>query len=264
MFESNKLMVNAMLVSMLAIEWLIKNNLYDANDTNKEGVTVGKANQIWASTLVKLQGRYPSLGKIRAQAISAGIQEFNKLSTYLRVYDRTKKGGSLSDNASIHRICLRDKALYATDFIAIDHAQRINEKGSDYEKLTTVVPYLESLARREDIAMCLLAQVNANNAEGTGDSHISGVRGGTVLDEAVDYMLITGYKQKLDEPIDNITRYPNDVLKIGLQHSRYGDGGSHRRAFVAIDPNSGLILHGGKPLINVNPHGFNNTNPKFN
>lgn len=245
MFESNKRMVNAMMVSMLAIEWLVKQGLYDATDTDEQGRTIGSANQIWASTLVRIQGRYPTLGRIRAEAIREGIKEFNRLGDCLRVYDRTKDGGSLNDNTSIHRICLRDKALYDTDFIAIDHAQRINEPGKDYEKLTAIVPYLESLARRENIAMCLLAQLKADEAEGTGNTHLSGIRGGAVLDEAVDYMLITGYKQLIPGD-ENGGRYPNDALKLGLQHSRYGDGGAHKRAFVKIDPNTGWILNGGR------------------
>lgn len=243
MLESNKRMVNAMLVSMFAIEYLIDKGYYAENEIDEDGHIIGRCNQVWASTLVKLRGNYPTLGRIRSQAIQYGIAELRSIGTNLRIYDRTRDGGSLSDCASIHRVCLRDKALYDTDFIVIDHAQRINERGNDYEKLTTVVPYLESLARRENIAMCLLAQLKADEAEGTGNTHLSGVRGGSVLDEAVDYMFITGYKQKFPESEE---RRPNDQLIIGLQHSRYGDGGAHKRAIVNIDPNSGLILNGGK------------------
>lgn len=243
MLESNKRMVNAMIVSMFAIEYLIKTNQYTRPEMDENSQTIGQAKHIHASALVRLQGRYPSLGKIRTEAIRYGINELRSIQHNLRVYDRTREGGSLNDNASIHRVCLRDKALYDTDFIGIDHAQRVNERGNDYEKLTTVVPYLESLARRENVAMCLLAQLKADTAEGTGNTHISGVRGGSVLDEAVDYMFITGYKQLLP---DSEERRPNDQLIIGLQHSRYGDGGAHKRQVVKIDPNSGLILNSGK------------------
>lgn len=263
MVESNKHMVNAMLVSMLAIEYLFKKHAYNAN------VQGGKANQIWASSLVKMRARYRQWDDIRVEAVDYGINELRKLEDRLRIYDRTKTGGSLSDSASIHRVCLRDKALYNTDFIAIDHAQRIHVPGvgnaNDYEKLTAIVPYLESLARREEIAMCLLAQLKASEAEGTGDTHIAGVRGGTVLDEAVDYMLITGYKQKSPDDGSGIDRrLPNDVLMIGLQHSRYGDGGSHKREYVPIDPNSGLIGYGGRPLNTVSDvAGDNILRPQF-
>ena len=249
MLESNKRMVNAMLVTMFAVEYVIQNSLYGTEVFNN-GTKVGNAENISASGLVKLQNRFPILGETRAKAIRHGITELKKLGDRLRIYDRTRDGGSLNDNASIHRVCLRDKALFNTDFIAIDHAQRINEPGNDYEKLIKVVPYIETLARRENITMCLLAQLKANEAEGTGDSHLSGVRGGAILDEAVDYMLITGYRQKMPDS-DNGTRYPNDVLMVGLQHSRYGDGGSSKRRHVVIDPNSGLILFGGKPLVDI-------------
>ncbi len=243
MLESNKRMVNAMLVSMFAIEYLLQNGHYDRPELDDNAKMLGQAKHIHASALVRLRGRYPSLGKLRTAAINHGIHELKSIGRNLRIYDRTREGGSLNDNASIHRICLRDKALYNTEFIAIDHAQRVNERGNDYEKLTTVVPYLESLARRENIAMCLLAQLKAETSEGTGNTHISGVRGGSVLDEAVDYMFITGYKQLLP---DSEERRPNDQLIIGLQHSRYGDGGAHKRQVVKLDPNSGLILNNGQ------------------
>ncbi len=250
MLESNKQMVNAMIVSMLAIEFLCQFEKY--HQILESGV---KVNQIWASALVKMRARYRNWNDIRSGAVDYGIAEFHKLKSNLRIYDKTRTGGSLSDAASIHRVCLRDKALFNTDFIAIDHAQRIDVPGvggnRDYEKLTSIVPFLEGLARREDIAICLLAQLNAGSAEGTGDTHLSGVRGGSILDEAVDYMLITGYKQKLENPTDNQTRYPNDVLMVGLQHSRYGDGGSHKREHIAIDPNTGYIPYGGKALYSV-------------
>lgn len=262
MLESNKQMVNAMIVSMLAIEYLMKNRAYNAD------VESGKAHQIWASALVKMRARYRLWKDIRVAAVDYGITELRKLEQNLRIYDRTKAGGSLSDSASIHRVCLRDKALYNTDFIAIDHAQRIHVPGvanNDYEKLTAIVPYLEGLARREEIAMCLLAQLKASESEGTGDTHIAGVRGGSVLDEAVDYMLITGYKQKAPDTGNGTQeRLPSDVLMIGLQHSRYGDGGSHKRDYVAIDPNSGLIPYGGKALSVVSTvAGDNILTPKY-
>lgn len=252
MLESNKRMVNAMLVSMMAVEYIIHNQQYGLPIVNEHGTSMGESQNIYASSLVKLQRRYPVLGELRAKAIEHGIAELKRLGDRLRIYDRTREGGSLNDNASIHRVCLRDKSIFDTDFIAIDHAQRVNEQGNDYEKLAKVVPYLETLARRENITMCLLAQLKAGEAEGTGDNHSSGVRGGSILDEAVDYMLITGYRQKMPDS-DIGTRYPSDALMIGLQHSRYGDGGSGKRKHIAIDPSSGLVLFGGKPLREVNP-----------
>lgn len=265
MLESDKRKVAASLVSMFAIEYLIKNNLYGQDIIDAHGTKQGRTDQIWASNLMRLQKRYPILGKVRTAAVEHGIRELKSLGSNLRVYDRSKKGGGLLDAASIHRLCLRDKALFDTDFIAIDHAQRIDERGAqgDYEKLIAVVPYLEALARREQVAICLLAQLKASEAEGTGDSHISGVRGGAVLDEAVDYMLITGYKQKMEQAHGEKTRYPNDVLMIGLQHNRYGEGGADKRKFVAIDPNSGLIMHYGKALHEPNLEISNIFHPNF-
>lgn len=253
MFESNKRMINAALVAMLAMEFVLANGLYGKADYNAQGVTLGKCEQIWVKSLVKLQRNFFTLGLKRAEAVRYGISEFKKLEAHLRIYDRSKDGGGLSDTASAYRLALRDKALYDTEFLALDHAQRINEVGkSDYEKLLKIVPFMEALARREDIAVCLLAQLAADKAEGTGDSHASGVRGGTILDEAVDSMFSIVYRGKSDNGRD-----PSDVLRITAQQSRYGDGGAGTSVYVAIDPNTGLFPHGGKKLEGVHADGGN-------
>lgn len=241
MFESNKRMAVAQIVAMLAMEYLVANNLYGKNIVGEKDLV--PVEQITAHALVRIQHGYKSWDKTRVDAVDYGIEEWRKLGTRFRIYDKSKSGGSLNDCASVQRIALRDKALYNTTFMAIDHAQRINEPGSDYEKMIRIAPYVETLARRESINTCLLAQLNASTAEGTGNTHMTGVRGGSVLDEAVDYMVITGYKQKVGEG-DN--RYPPNKLIVGLQHSRYGDGGPHKRAIVDIDPHTGLILNNGK------------------
>lgn len=253
MFESNKRMINASLVAMLAMEWVLGHNLYGKPDIAANGQSYGNCEQIWVKSLVKLQRNFFTLGKYRAEAVRYGISEFKKLEANLRIYDRSKDGGGLTDAASLYRLALRDKALYDTEFIGADHAQRIKEQGkSDYENLLVTVPFMETLARREDMAICLLAQLSADKAEGTGDSHASGVRGGTILDEAVDSMFSIVYRGKSDGG-----RQPNDVLKITAQQSRYGDGGAGTSAYIAIDPNTGFFPHGGKKLEGVHPDGGN-------
>ncbi len=243
MFEISKRMVTAQIVSMLAIEYLVNNRLYGRNIIGaSDRVPV---EHISSTDLYKLQGRFRrTWDKVRVDAVNYGIAEWHKIESRFRVYDRSKEGGSLSNCSSIRRLALRDKQLYGLDFMAIDHAQRINEPGSDYEKLIKIAPYVEELARTEKITTCLLAQLNVSNAEGTGNQHHTGVRGGTVLDEAVDYMVVTGYRQKINPKSDE--RHPSNKLLVGLQLSRYGDGGAHKRALVDIDPYTGLILNGGR------------------
>jgi len=253
MFESNKRMINAAIVAMLGVEWVWNMGYYGKADCNANGVITGNCEQIWVKSLVKLQKNFFTLGRYRAEAVRYGISELKKLESNLRIYDRSKDGGALTDTASAYRLALRDKALYDTEFLALDHAQRIAEEGkTDYEILLKVVPFMEALARREDIAVCLLAQLATDKAEGTGDSHFSGVRGGAKLDEAVDSMFSIVYRGKSENG-----RYPNDVLKITAQQSRYGDGGAGTSAFVAIDPNSGWFPHGGKKLSAVHQDGGN-------
>lgn len=246
MFESNREAVTAQLVCMLATEYLIRQDLYGKN-------IVGESDQapvelLKADDLLKLRARYKRWDKIRVAAVEYGLTEWGKVAKQFRIYDRRHDG--LSNAASILRVALRDKALYKTDFLGIDHAQRVNERGTDYERLNIVVPFVETLARKEGVATCLLAQLNAESAEGVGDTHKTGVRGGTMLDEAVDYMITTGYRTKLPSG----ERTPINQMMVGLHLSRYGDGGSHKKALVDIAPNSGLILNKGRGTL-VRRHG---------
>jgi replicative DNA helicase len=240
MIESNKKMVYMQMITMLAMEYLIKTKAYGKLIDDPTNTPVERFS---AKMLAHLQANYAKWGETRHQAIQYAQAEARKIAENLRIYDKTRKGGSLRDMASIHRVILRDKALHRTEVAIIDHAQRIKEPGKDYDKLSIIAPFIEDLARVENICIGMLAQMNMGAMEGSTE-HNAGVRGGTALEESADYTFITGYRQKI--PGMNGNRYGADKLIVGLHESRYGDGGVHKRALVSIDPSSGYILYGGR------------------
>lgn len=240
MIESNKKMVYLQMVTMLAMEYLIKVKAYGRLLDKPTGTPI---ESFTSKMLAHLQANYHKWGNIRHQAIAYAQDEARKIAQCMRLYDKTRKGGSLRDMASIHRVILRDKALHNTEVAIIDHAQRIKEPGKDYDKLSIIAPFIEDLARVENICVGMLAQMNMGAMEGSTE-HNAGVRGGTALEESADYTFITGYRQKIAGM--NGQRYTEDKLIIGLHESRYGDGGVHKRALVDIDPNSGYLVNAGR------------------
>lgn len=240
MIESNKKMIYLQMITMLAMEYLIKIKAYgrlidEPTNTPVEHFT--------SKMLAHLQANYSKWGSVRHQAIAYAQAEARKIAECMRIYDKTRKGGSLRDMASIHRVILRDKALHNTEVAIIDHAQRIKEPGKDYDKLSIIAPFIEDLARVENICIGMLAQMNMGAMEGSTE-HNAGVRGGTALEESADYTFVTGYRQKIHGM--NGQRYEADKLIIGLHESRYGDGGAHKRALVDICPQSGYLVNGGR------------------
>lgn len=239
MFENTRQMIVAQCISMLAIEYLIQQGLYN------EPVALNSPvlhRHISAEQLVKLRGRYRRWPDRRTDAVDYAIDTWWELEKNFRIYDRTPEGGALSDCASIRRVAMRDAMLYGTHFLGIDHAQRINEPGSEYEKLTVIAPFIEQFARAEKTTVCLLAQLNvagANTAAGE-EGYTSGIRGGIILDEANDYLFKTTYRPELPDG----TKLPDDRLLLHLKHNRYGRG--DLKAVLRIDPFTGLILDNGR------------------
>jgi len=240
MIESNKKMIYLQMITMLAMEYLLKINAYGRLIDEPTNTPIER---FTSKMLAHLQANYSKWGTVRHQAIAYAQAEARKIAECMRIYDKTRKGGSLRDMASIHRVILRDKALHNTEVAIIDHAQRIKEPGKDYDKLSIIAPFIEDLARVENICIGMLAQMNMGAMEGSTE-HNAGVRGGTALEESADYTFITGYRQKI--PGMPGERYDETKLIIGLHESRYGDGGAHKRALVDIDPNSGYLVNGGR------------------
>jgi hypothetical protein len=232
MFESNRTMVNAQFVSMLAIRWLHKTNQYDAKD--KRGNPI---RWISAKDLVRVRAGYRQWDALKVEAVNQGIKQFKALGERLRVYDKSKDGGGLNDLGSLQRVLLRSKKRYGTDIAAVDHLLLISEPGTDYEVMSKASRFLETFARREKVSLLLLAQMNEASIRENGTGHSPGVKGGGDLAASVDYMFTVAYKEQAEGSIGK-----NDVMTICMRLSRYGEGGANVTADLRIDPTSGWIL----------------------
>jgi replicative DNA helicase len=233
MYESNKRMVVAQFVTMFAVEFLINNSLYEA-----KGERSGSPLK-WISSkdLVRVRSGYKYWDRAKVAAIDYGIAEYRKLEKNLRIYDKSKEGGSLYDLGSAQRVLLRDKRLYGADLAIIDHATQIMEGGSIYDRMSTIAPFLETFARRQNMALCILAQMNEETVKGQRASHSPGVKGGGDLPAAVDYFFTMSYREE-----DENGQRRDDVMKVTMHLSRYGMGGTDVNAELPIDPASGLSL----------------------
>jgi replicative DNA helicase len=231
MYESNRRMVAAQFVSMLAIEYLVKNDLYYGKRNNHE------FRWISAKDLVVQRKGYKKWYPEKVAAVDYGIAEWRKLENNIRIYDKSKQGGKLVDLASAHRVLLRDKRLYGTDIAIIDHATQIMEPGSVYDRMQKIAPFLETLARQEQFAMCILAQMNEESVKGSRDSHSPGVKGGGDLPAACDYLFTLSYREA-----DADGMRDDSTMTITMHLSRYGTGGSDVKQPIPIDPASGLHL----------------------
>lgn len=232
MLESNRTMVNAQFVSMLAIRWLHKQQKYNAVDERNHPIR-------WISgkDLVRVRKGYRAWHPLKRAAVDEGIKAFKAIGDKLRVYDKSHKGGALSDLASIRRVLLRDKKRYGTDISAIDHLLLIDEPGTDYEVMSKSSRFLEGFARKEKMSMLLLAQLNEASIRDGNNGHSPGVKGGGDLSAAVDYMFSVTYRDGSDGQ-----QKQDDLMTICMRLSRYGEGGANVTADLRIDPSSGWIL----------------------
>lgn len=239
MLESTRRMVVAQFVAMYAVEWLYRNGLYDSMDQWGQPLC-------WISgkDLVRIREGYRKWDKRKVQAVDYGIQRYRELGTRLRIYDKGRTTGALSNLASVKRVIMRDKHLYEPQLVAVDHLQRINEPGNDYEVMFTASRTLETMARHEKIAMCLLSQVSEQEIKSGQKSHSPGVKGGGDLSAAVDYLFTVHYGME-----DDFGKVQKDRMTVKMHLSRYGEGGVS--SDIRIDPFSGLLLPD-RPTMQVN------------
>lgn len=233
MYESNKRMVVAQFVSMFAIEFLINEGAYQKMGERSKS----PLKWLSAKDLVRVRAGYRQWEPIKVAAVDYGIAEYRKLEKRLRIYDKSKDGGALYDLGSAQRVLLRDKRLYGTDIAVIDHATQIMEGGSIYDRMSTIAPFLETFARRQKMAMCILAQMNEATVNSDREKHSPGVKGGGDLPAAVDYLFTVSYREE-----DENGQRNDDKMTITMHLSRYGSGGTDVKADLPIDPSSGLSL----------------------
>lgn len=241
MYESTRRATFTQLVLMLGAKWLWSEGVYNKACDDKHELTT---HHLSVKRVLQLGGNIKYLPKIQQEMVNHGKAALAKYSDQLRIYDKTREGGSLATVDDFHRVMLYDKQRYGTEFMGIDHLQRIGA-GTDYEIMNVTVPYIENVCRQEHMAICLLSQVKTADSNSSDSTrHDSGATGGNKIDSAIDTMLYTRYRQPKEQ--GGSERFPETVMTIGVQHNRYG--ASSRSAQVRIDPWSGVMLEGGKEV----------------
>lgn len=234
MFESNRQTVTATLTGMLAYRWLRDEGHLGTIVKRLDNGTPILAEYIKSHDAVKLphafRGKYQGL---RYQAWQVAQAKLRTLP--IRVYDKTRTGGGLSDLASIHKTWLMDMHRYNTTVVMIDHMQRINEgNGNSYEQMALVSASVENWVRSYEVTCCLLSQQNSSAINGTR-SYNAGAEGGARLDAAVDTLYTVSYRR--EDEMGMLS--PANEITVELKHSRYDDSG--QRAAMHIDPYSGYV-----------------------
>jgi replicative DNA helicase len=229
MFEADRLSVGAMLAAMLATRARVLEGSY----SDRGGLA-------WRAVVQAAAGAPPASAADR-EDVQRGLDALRALGAFLRIYDRTAKGGRLSDAASLTRVAAWDRMRYERTaplfMLCVDHLQRIGV-GSDYERMVSAVPVIEQFAREHQVTTVVLSQVNAAGVASGFESYGSHAKGGGTLDAAVDTLYTVQYRQVIAG-----TAYGADRLVVGLHSARYVESG--KKAALHLDPASGLILEEG-------------------
>lgn len=230
--ESSQSMVAAQLVTMLAVEWLVRENLYHARD--RQGHPL---NAISPRRLLQLRSGYKtSYDKRQVAAIDHGLLEFKRLGRKLRIYDATPQNGGVATLADVLTILLRDRAMYSVDVLALDYLQRLSGRGDTiFDRVSQQALELQSMALRYNVALLVLAQLNEETIKSKSGDHSPGVKGGGDPAATADYLFTTVYPLRGADGTQDRER-----MEIVLKLARHGEAGVRRE--VALHPASGLIL----------------------
>jgi hypothetical protein len=208
-FEGSQKMAIAQIVAMFAAAWLYKNGHHAQRD--KHGVPLGNLS---ASILLQMGNNYKRLlHPLQVEAVSQGSARFKALGDRLRIYDKTRVNGGLSDLNTLHALIMRDKQMYGVDVVAVDYLQLISGGGrSTYEKVSYHSTMLQEYALKYGINMLVLAQRNEEAINGSGDSYSPGVKGGGDAPSTADYLFVIQHKKDADA---------SPGLTVKLTHSRH-------------------------------------------
>lgn len=222
--------VQSIFEAMLAIGYLLKNNLYSQVFTTPSGTT---ANLNWISgKFIRTVGaNYKRLHPKQVEALDWAFAEYKKLN--MRVYDAMPEHGGLSNFASIQRVIGRDMQHDKGKLFFVDYYQLFAESDK-YEDVSNLAMQLQDLARSKGITLVILAQRNEESIKGGSKSYSAGVKGGGTASATADYLFITRYKE--DETLGD------NFLDLEIKHAREDASGSATRAKLPIHPQSGLLL----------------------
>ncbi|HRF94495.1 MAG TPA: DnaB-like helicase C-terminal domain-containing protein, partial [Aggregatilineales bacterium] len=229
MFESSQFFVKCQVLSMLAMRWLKEMGMYNKADNFNYPMYMGLS----AKDIHDARNSYEAWHPTRKQALKEAFNRMRRLGDRLRIYSTGYKTGKLSDLQSCQRILMYDKRRYGTDIASIDHLQRIQEQGNIYERMSKVSNTLEGFARREEVALLLLSQMNEEGIKAESVGNSPNVKGGGDLSAAVDYMVSLAYSASEDST--------SAYLTLNMRLSRYGAGGKEVKSTLEIEPVSGLL-----------------------
>jgi replicative DNA helicase len=229
--EGTQGLLAAQLVSMLAVEWLVKKGLYSQNDAR--GIPL---NQISAAQLMRLKKRYRTvLHRHQVEAVDAGLAEFRQWGDRLRIYDPSQKNGGLSNFSSFQMVIYRDLQKYGIDIAFADYFQLFGAgRKTLYEDTAFMARQSQQMAADHDFALVMLAQLNEESVKGNNSGHSPGVKGGGDPAATADLLLTTDYPQDASgDPM-------YDQLRVKIKLARHGEAGKFHD--FPIHPASGLIL----------------------
>lgn len=179
--------------------------------------------------------RWPSL---KVKAIEWARETFRSVfAKHVRIYDKSDKGGGITDYDALEGAIYRDIALYGTDLIIVDYLQNFTapgEKGSadkaDFIRNTYGSQLFQEIVTSKGVSMFVLAQKNEASVGSSKKNYSPGIKGGNKFSSAVDYLVESFYHQN-GAPDTEL----NLVMKLGRS---IGTG----ETSVQIHPSSGLIL----------------------
>lgn len=179
--------------------------------------------------------RWPSL---KVKAIEWARETFRSVfAKHVRIYDKSDKGGGITDYDALENAIYRDIALYGTDLIIVDYLQNFTapgEKGSadkaDFIRNTYGSELFQEIVTSKGVSMFVLAQKNEASVGSSKKNYSPGIKGGNKFSSAVDYLVESFYHQN-GAPDTEL----NLVMKLGRS---IGTG----ETSVQIHPSSGLIL----------------------
>jgi hypothetical protein len=225
--------VIAQIVAMLGVANIRRRNLW--RETFTAGTTAYPLHMISARALMNARAAYRQWDPRRVEAIDYGIRQYANFGRALRVYDRSKEGGGLSDLNSLFTIMRRDMHLYRTNVFFIDYLQLFQPAEAKlFEYMSWAARELQKFAAHEGVTLVALAQQNEDTIK-TGTTYSAGIKGGGDAASTADYLLTSLYKA--GDFADDATK-----LQLTMKLSRHGDGGGDTKRVHDIHPHSGLLM----------------------
>jgi replicative DNA helicase len=231
--EMPRVRITAQIIAMLAVAYIRRRGWWQERFTF--GTTAFPLHMISAKSLTNARGGYRQWDARRVEAIDYARKQFSYFGKYLRVYDRAKENGKLSDLDSLFSVMRRDIHIHKPTVIFVDYLQLFQpEDMTLFQFMSSASRKLQEFAGAENVTVIPLVQQNEETIR-AGSSYSGGVKGGGDAPSTADYQLNCLYKS--GEVEDDPTK-----LLLTMKLSRHGDGGGDTKKVHDIHPQSGLLL----------------------